>query len=337
MKVCFYVNKSVIPNLELLKNIEFYQNDIKILKDIGFDVVTANYWRDIPRNCDILFAWWASSGAIPLLISKILRKPCFLVVGGSDTSLKDRSQAGYHSRVWWHKLIIKWALRNANEIFAISKDGLDDAVSLGAKRIHLVYLAIDSEKYKPVKIKRNSVVLTVTHLTKQNIERKGIKDIMRAMKTVLAKIPDAKLVIVGNKLNGYPELAELAKDLDIERNVYFAGKISEGKKIKYYNSSKVFVSPSEHEGFGVAIAEAMSCGLPVIVTNRGALPEVVGKAGLYVPFNNAQALAERIIYVMRNPSMAARLSAKSREQIKKFSYKNRKGAIEAIIKPYIKR
>lgn len=337
MKACFFVNKTVIPRLELLKNIEFYQNDIKILKDLGFEVAIANDWKKIPLNCDIFFGWWASSGAIALIASKILRKPCFLVVGGSDVSLKDRLPAGYYKRNFLHKIIIKWTLRNADGILAISKDGFEDAVLLGAKRIHLVYLSIDTAKYSPKGVKKQDIALIVSHLSKQNVERKGIKDVIKAMKIVAKRNPQTKLFIIGNKLEGYQEVLDLTKKLDLEKNVIFCGAVGEKEKIKFYNISKVFASPSEHEGFGVAIGEAMACGLPVIVTARGAIPEVAGQAGIYVPLNDVRAIAEAINKVIENPNLRKDLSKKSREQIMKFSFEKRREKIKKIIEPFIKK
>src|SRR4030042_5111250 len=103
MKVCFFAN---IP-LEIMNIHVAYKDDIKILKDLGFSVSVSNSFRNIDLHTDVYFAWWASSGAKPLIISKIRRKPCVIVAGGSDVSLKDRSPAGYNSRKFLHKLIIK--------------------------------------------------------------------------------------------------------------------------------------------------------------------------------------------------------------------------------------
>jgi glycosyltransferase involved in cell wall biosynthesis len=333
MKACFFANAP----MDLIEKVEFYKNDIRILKDLGFDVKVSNKLRNIPLGCDIYFAWWASSGAKALIASKILRKPCFLVVGGSDVSLKDRSPAGYYKRNFLHKIIIKWNLRNADAILAISKDGFEDAALLGAKRMHLVYLSIDTEKYSPKTVKKQDIALIVSHLSKQNIERKGIKDVIKAMKIVTKRNPRAKLFIIGKKLEGYPEVLDLTKKLGLEKNVIFCGAVGEKEKINFYNISKVFVSPSEHEGFGVAMGEAMACGLPVIVTARGATPEVAGRAGIYVPLNDVESIAKAIIKVIENPNIRKDISKKSREQIMKFSLERRRDEIKKIMEPFIKK
>lgn len=303
MKACFFANAP----MDLIEKVEFYKNDIRILRDLGFEVKVANKLRNIPWGCDIYFAWWASSGAKALLISKLLRKPCIIVAGGSDVSLKDTSPAGYNQRSFLQKNIIKWTLKHANAILAVSKDVYDDAVSLGAKRIRLVYNCIDTEKYKPAKAKKENIVLAVSHLSKQNIERKGLNDIVNSIPFVLEKHPKTKFVIIGKKLDGCEELLDLARNLGVEKNIEFAGFVSEKEKIALYNKAKVFVSPSEHEGFGVAIAEAMACELPVIVTKKGAITEVVGDSGLYVAFGNMNEIVSAINKLLANEEFRTHL------------------------------
>lgn len=341
MKACFFVNKSVVPDPKLLRVIEFYNNDIRILEDLGFEVVIANNYRKIPRNCDLYFAWWTSSGFVALLKSKLFRKPCVIVAGGSDVSLKDRSQAGYNSRKWWQKFIIKWTLRHADAILAVSKDVYEDAVKLGAKKIHLVYNCVNTEKYKPVKTKKENIVLAISHLNKQNVKRKGIEDIIKSAPFVLKKHPTMRFIIIGNKFidekgnpnpeSYYPNLLNLAKELGVEKGIEFAGKVSEKEKIEYYNKAKVLVSPSEHEGFGVAIAEALSCELPVVVTNRGAIPEVVGDSGLYIPLGDVNKIAEAINILLENEALRKRLGKRGRERMTNFNIDKRRERIREVL------
>ncbi len=203
---------------------------------------------------------------------------------------------------------------------------------MGAKRIRLVYNCIDTEKYRPMKSKKENIVLAVSHLSKQNIERKGINDIVKSIPIVLKKHPKTKFVIIGKKLDGYEELLDLAKSLGVEKNIEFAGFVSEKEKMVLYNKAKVFVSPSEHEGFGVAIAEAMACELPVVVTTKGAITEVVGDAGLYVKFRDVKQIAEAINKLLKNEEFRTHLGKKSRERIERFSFEKRKEEIRKIQK-----
>ena len=103
MKACFFANAP----MDLIKVVGFYQNDIRILKELGFDVVVANTFKNIPKNVDLYFAYWASSGAKAVIISKLLRKPSIVVAAGSDVARNDPTSTGFDARPIWQKQIIK--------------------------------------------------------------------------------------------------------------------------------------------------------------------------------------------------------------------------------------
>ncbi len=87
-----------------------------------------------------------------------------------------------------------------------------------------------------------------------------------------------------------PALRRRAASLGLADRVIFAGRIAESDKVGYYNAADLFVSPSSLEGFGFTVGEAMSCGLPVVVSDRGALPELVvnGEGGFVCPHDDAR-------------------------------------------------
>jgi glycosyltransferase involved in cell wall biosynthesis len=92
------------------------------------------------------------------------------------------------------------------------------------------------------------------------------------------------------------------------------------------------VVPSVYEGFGLPAGEAMACGLPVISTNGGALPEVVGDAGIIVPTRDADAIAKSIMHLFENPEVCAGLASKARSRIlEQFSWQV---AARAMVEKY---
>ena len=125
----------------------------------------------------------------------------------------------------------------------------------------------------------------------------------------------------------------------MEKNVEFheSRGMEEKEKIRLVNKSVAFIQPSMHEGFGLAMAEAMACGLPVIVSRKGATPEVAGKAGIYVPVKNPKKLAEAILKVLKNRDLAEKLGNIGRERIKAiFNYKQRKECIADVVHRLVK-
>ena len=83
--------------------------------------------------------------------------------------------------------------------------------------------------------------------------------------------------------------------------VHFTGRIANEEFADYYAKSTIAVVPSLYEGFGIPAAEAMGCGVPLISTSGGALPEVVGDAGIIVPPADAKALAQAIERLLDAP------------------------------------
>ncbi len=106
--------------------------------------------------------------------------------------------------------------------------------------------------------------------------RKNVDLLLSVWPHVLRLVPDAVLLVAGT---GPLEraLRQRAVDLGLGGSVVFCGRVAEEDKVRYYQLADLFVSPSSLEGFGLSVAEAMSCGLPVLVTNRGALPELTGR------------------------------------------------------------
>jgi glycosyltransferase involved in cell wall biosynthesis len=142
------------------------------------------------------------------------------------------------------------------------------------------------------------------------VPRKGY-DVLVAALATLADLP-WRLVIVGDRGRG----AETARQLDAEiarhdlaSRVSFAGAVAHGKLADYYSSADLFVLPSRFEGYGMAYAEAIAHGLPVVGTTAGAIPDTVPEtAGVLVPPDDVGALATALRRLIANPQERQRLA-----------------------------
>ena len=99
----------------------------------------------------------------------------------------------------------------------------------------------------------------------------------------------------------------MIRRLGIANHIIFTGHISDAEFVREYARATLAVVPSVYEGFGLPVGEAMACGVPVISTTGGALPEVVGNAGILVPPADAAALEKAIVNLLDHPDYAARL------------------------------
>ena len=111
---------------------------------------------------------------------------------------------------------------------------------------------------------------------------KGLRYLLHAYARLLEQYPDLELLLV-SKPNPGGKTEKLVQRLGIADKVRFVNGISTEQMVRYYAEAPIAVVPSVYEGFGLPAGEAMACGVPVVSTDGGALPEVVGDAGVIVP------------------------------------------------------
>ncbi|MGZ3628304.1 MAG: glycosyltransferase family 4 protein [Ktedonobacteraceae bacterium] len=239
--------------------------------------------------------------------------------------------------------LITRAARKATMIITVSqhaKQDMLDALKLPAERIRVIYEAAGSE-YHPI---TDSKVLSKVHarygLHGRYIlylggldQRKNVPQLVRAFAQVYNQWgePNLQLLIAGNpdKLKGslFPDPRPVAADLGITDQIIYRF-IEEEDKPAIYSGASVFVFPSLYEGFGLTPLEAMSCGTPVICSNRTSLPEVVGDAAINFDPDNVREMVQAMHSVLTNDELQADLRARSLRRASQFNWQ--KTAIETI-------
>ncbi len=129
---------------------------------------------------------------------------------------------------------------------------------------------------------------------------KGIFDLIKAWKLVVSRDKDARLVVIGGTDANEQKPHELVNELGLSNNVVFKGYVSDKEVVEYLKSAKVFVLPSKMEGWGISVAEAVTCGLPVILYSIQSLYENFSdyNGAFFVPTGNIEALAKTILHVL---------------------------------------
>jgi glycosyltransferase involved in cell wall biosynthesis len=120
---------------------------------------------------------------------------------------------------------------------------------------------------------------------------KNVEGLIEAFSKVANEYPKVKLVIAGKKGWLYQSIFKKAEELGLNDKIVFTDYVSEEDKPALYKGARVFVSPSFWEGFGLDALNAMACGVPVVASNVGSLPEVVGKAGMLVDPYSSDSIA----------------------------------------------
>ncbi len=180
------------------------------------------------------------------------------------------------------------------------------------QRMTRIHHGIDHELFRPQPhIKRLTNRLMVT--ASADVPLKGLIYLIRAYHSLLQDHPDLELLVVGRLREGQT-MQELDK-LGIRDRVRFVSNLSGQDICDLYAEATIAVSPSVYEGFGFPAGEALSCGVPLVATNGGSLPEVVGDAGIVVPHSNPPALAEAIDSLLRDPERREAMSKSARQHI----------------------
>ncbi len=224
----------------------------------------------------------------------------------------------------WHSFLKMQAKvsRRLRHIVTVSECSQKDIAldfALPLEKISVIYNGIDTDIFKPMpEIGRRSNLVMAT--ASADAPLKGVRYLLEAFAILLEKYPDLELILVG-KMHSGGNTEQLINDLKLTASISFVSGISTSELVKMYAQATLVVVPSVYEGFGLPAGEAMACGLPVVSTDGGALPEIVGDSAVVVPTRDAKALANAALRLLGKPSLREEMGAKARNHIKQcFSW-----------------
>lgn len=145
---------------------------------------------------------------------------------------------------------------------------------------------------------------------------------------------DSHLFLAGDLgMEGYvAQLKELCREREVEDKVLFLGKVSERELKTYYELADIFLSMSEHEGFGVPLLEAMKAGVPVVAYSSSAIPETMGGAGILLSQKNYTVTAGLIHELISDKGLYEKIKSKQFERIEKLKQTDTEQILKRIIK-----
>jgi glycosyltransferase involved in cell wall biosynthesis len=236
-----------------------------------------NLFKLLPRflRCDVVVGWWASWPTFwPVTLAWLLRKPSLLIVGGFDTANMPDIGYGFQQggpRQWLSRWVMKRATRLVTNSY-YSREEIERNIGIPPERVTVIHHGIPDAFGELPSGERERVALSVGFVTRGNLMIKG----QQAFVDAAAEAPDVSFVLAGPwKDDAIESLRASASP-----NVSFPGWLTREALDDLFRSAAVYVQPSRHEGFGMAVAEAMLAGCVPVVTRAGALPEVVGDVGV---------------------------------------------------------
>lgn len=261
---------------------------------------------------------YAGYMAKKMLEEEGIRIPMVTTLHGTDITL-----VGNHP---FYKPAVTFSINNSDVVTSVSESLKEDTLRLFEirKEIHVVPNFIDIPKkiHSVSECQRDLMAeigeRIITHVSNLRAVKR-VEDVIEIFSRVQKKIP-SKLIIVGD--GPEREAAErLCREKDIENKVIFLGNSNEVDKILCFTD--LFLLPSEKESFGLAALEAMACGVPVVSSNAGGLPEVnsQGVSGYLSDVGNVEEMAENAIKILSNDEELATFKKQAIESAMTFDTK----------------
>ncbi len=269
-----------------------------------------------------------------LLLMKRLRMPVIATIHhplhiDRQADLKQASDFSQRWRIRRFYSFIRmqsFVARRLDRIITVSQSSAKDArlmFRVPADRIRVIYNGIDTEIYdgnRESGQERDGLIMVAN----TDDRKKGVLYLLQALQ--LLKNDGARLTIVDDaaRHSSYIEDvgplpsygSKLVTKLNLDGMVRFTGRLTREQLARHYAAARIAIVPSLYEGFGLPAAEAMACGTPVIATTGGALPEVVGDAGMLVPPADAGALAAAIKELLNDKQTQRQMSEAGKKRVR---------------------
>ncbi len=241
-----------------------------------------------------------------------LRAPCPTVITVHDLSFITRPQTHKRFNRIYLALFTRLSCRRAQRVITVSEWTKRDVVNLlgvDPARVDAIPLGVNP-RFHPLPMPEVSAFQQANHIGAQTIfflgslePRKNLLALIEAFHEVLARTPQAELIVGGSLGWKYAPLFERVRTLGLEGKVRFLGPVAAEDLPRWYNACTVFAYPSLYEGFGLPALEAMACGTPVVTSNVTSLPEVVGEAAISVSPTDTHALAQGLGRVLADEDL----------------------------------
>ena len=220
---------------------------------------------------------------------------------------------------WMFSHLERRTLHRARFFSATSRFMLDHLRTIAGNRarIDLIQAGVPDELFEAGRAESDYLLF----FGRMDWFHKGLDIVLDAVAIIAAQRPSIKLKIAGRGRD-LDRVARAVSDLGIQRNVELLGAVDDAERARLFAGAQMLLMPSRFEGFGLAAAEAMAAGVPVVASDAGSLPEVVDppNGGIVVPAPSAKAFAAAITQLLDDPGERQRLSERARVSAERFRW-----------------
>ena len=224
----------------------------------------------------------------------------------------------------WHSFLVmqKFVAKRLKKIVVPSNSSMDDIKDefrVDKNKMERVMNGIDLNVFYPDS-KIQKIPFKLVTVASADVPLKGLDYLLKALSDLAEVYSDISLSIIGEqKKGGHTE--RLIKKLNLEKRVNFFSNLTQEDLRKTYCEAELAIIPSLYEGFGFAAIEAMACGVPLISSSGGALPEVIKDTGIIIPPKNVKEIYNSVNFLLSSPKSAKELAEKGLQRANsKFSW-----------------
>ncbi len=280
------------------------------------------------RGCDVLFA---PTAYLPVLFSQI---PAVLTVHDLAPFVSPQAKPAWRTLLA-ERLLLGPAVRRAQQLIAVSegtKRDIEKVFGVKGQKITVTPLGYDQKRFMPpssstqeqdqetldhFKLKPGYLLFVGTLEPRKNIV--GLIEAYGQLSA--ASRQQYRLVIGGGKGWFYEAIFAKVKELHLEEEITFLGRVDDEYLPSLYRQAKLFLFPSFYEGFGLPPLEALACGTPLVAANNSSLPEVVGEAGRLADAHDPKTIAQAIEALLTDPDAYAQVKALTTKQASHFNWR----------------
>jgi glycosyltransferase involved in cell wall biosynthesis len=323
-----------ITDKEKLKEIE---SDLGITKGDGFEIISLksknrfawNFWtlpNYLRKNpVDVYHTQYITPFFVPRKIK--------IITTIHDVSFKVHKEFIKFSDLFFLSILIPLSFRRADKIIAVSQFTKDEIVKhygVEEKKVEVVYNSVSDNFRKEISESDLAKVRGKYQLPEDFVmylgtmqPRKNIPTIIGAFAKMKKKIPNAKLVLVGNRKahNFDLKIDKIIQRENLQEDVIFPGYVDEEDKPAIFRLTKVFAFLSSYEGFGIPALEAMSQGVPVLASDIPVLREVGGKGCIFADIGDLDEISKKMYNLFIDNNQRKDVLLLGKEQLKNFSWK----------------
>lgn len=238
----------------------------------------------------------------------------------TDLAYLERIGDRIHRILFYPFIMQHLVTKRMDRVITVSESAAEETrntFKVPREKIRVVHNGIDTDMFRGLdgERKERGHLIIVANTTDR---KKGVVYLLRALQ-LLREEMDVKLTIVDRGAPDNEYTPALVSRYGLDGSAVFTGRVSLEELVKCYARAEIAVVPSLYEGFSIPAAEAMACGLPVVATTAGALPEVVenGRSGILVPPQDAGALARAIKRLLENKSLRQAMGEEGRRRVER--------------------